>query len=131
MPKTKPIAIIMMFICTLFSSVAQLLYKAGVPKLDFTIMSILTNYEILGGLLMYVIGAAIMIYALRNGEVSVLYPIIATSYIWVILFAGIIFNEHISFLKWFGVSVIILGIVFISKGSSKEKESVINYTEGV
>lgn len=117
-----------MFITTLFTSVAQLFYKQGASYLSFDLMALITNYHIIIGMVLYIFGAAIFIVALRHGEVSVLYPIIATSYIWVTIFAGILFNEQINYLRWIGVSIIILGIIFIGLGS---KDGAMAYAEGV
>ena len=130
MSRTKPIAIILMFVCTLFTSVAQLLYKQGSKTLSLNFLDLITNHALVLGLILYGIGAIIMIYALRHGEVSVLYPIIATSYIWVTLLAGILFNEQISFMRWLGVITIIGGIILIGLGS-KHKHTSLYYTEGV
>ena len=70
-----------------------------------------------------------MIKALKHGEVSMLYPIIATSYIWVSIGSSIFFNEIINIWKWAGVFLIVVGVIVISYGS-KPEESII-YTEGV
>ena len=114
----------------MFTSVAQLLYKKGVETLSFDILSIITNYYIIIGLCLYAIGAVFVIVAMRGGEVSVLYPIVATSYVWVTLFASLLFGEEVSILRWFGVITIIFGIIAIGVGS-KEKNPVIEYTEGL
>ena len=70
-----------------------------------------------------ILGAFIMITAFKGGEVSVLYPIIATSYIWVSLMSAYFFKENLNLFRWIGIFVIISGIIFISVGS-KEKESL-------
>ena len=81
------------------------------------------------GLVIYGIAAALMITAFKGGEVSVLYPIIATSYIWVSLLSSYFFNETINLFRWMGILIIISGIIFISLGS-KEKETI-KYTEAI
>ena len=115
--KTKFWAIALMVITTLFTSVAQVFYKTGADKLSFDILAIITNVPIIIGLMLYVIGAVLMIIALRGGELSVLYPIIATSYIWVGILSFFIFNEALNLLRWSGISAIFFGVVFIGLGS--------------
>jgi undecaprenyl phosphate-alpha-L-ara4N flippase subunit ArnE len=77
------------------------------------------------GMVLYAIGGILLILSFRGGEVSVLYPIFATSYIWVsflsIYFLGEIMNPY----KWAGIAAIVIGIVLISLGSKKTA------TEGV
>jgi len=125
----KNYAIFLMFITTILTSTAQILYKFGIPDLSFNLISIITNWQILLGLFIYAVGAVIMIKALKHGEVSMLYPIIATSYIWVSIGSSIFFNEIINIWKWAGVFLIVVGVIVISYGS-KPEESII-YTEGV
>ncbi|MBW2974234.1 hypothetical protein KY366_00820 [Candidatus Woesearchaeota archaeon] len=126
---TKLWAIGLMVLCTIFTSVAQVFYKLGAARLSFSVISLITNLPLLTGMALYVLGAFIMIIAFKGGDVSVLYPIIATDYIWVSLMAAYFFNEALNLFKWTGVFLIIAGIVFIGLGS-KEKEAV-GYTEVV
>jgi drug/metabolite transporter (DMT)-like permease len=126
--KTKPWAIALMLLTTLLTATAQVFYKLGIPKLEFNFYSIITNYYLLIGLGLYAIGAALMITALKGGELSVLYPIIATSYIWVGLFSFFIFHESLNLLRWLGISSIFFGVIFIGLGS-KNKEVIIETGE--
>jgi drug/metabolite transporter (DMT)-like permease len=100
-----------------------------VQKLSFNLISIITNWQIILGLAIYGVGAAIMIKALKYGNVSTLYPIIATSYIWVSLGSWFLFSELMNIWKWTGILTIFFGVVFLSYGSKKEE--TIMYTEGV
>ena len=58
--------------------------------------------------------------------ISVLYPIIATSYIWVALLSTFFFAEVMNLYKWIGIFFIISGVVFVSMGSKKDG---LSYTE--
>ncbi|MBS3141789.1 EamA family transporter [Candidatus Woesearchaeota archaeon] len=114
--KTYWWAVALMFFCTLLTSSAQLLYKLGSKNLQLN-LSLLQNYYLIAGLGLYVIGAGIFVLALRGGEVSVLYPIIATSYVWVTLLSIYFLMEQLNISKIFGVGAIILGIIIIGVGS--------------
>lgn len=115
--KTKFWAILLMLITTVLTSLAQVFYKTGADKLSFDIMAIITNTPIIVGLVLYAVGAVLMIIALRGGELSVLYPIIATSYIWVGILSFFIFNEALNLLRWLGIFAIFFGVFFIGLGS--------------
>ena len=117
--QTKPWAILLILLTTLLTSSAQILYKLGIPSLKFDLISILTNYYLIGGLLLYGIGALLMIISFRGGEVSVLYPIIATSYIWVSILSIYFLGEKMNNFRWVGVFIIIAGIIFIGYGSKE------------
>ncbi|MCK4521085.1 MAG: EamA family transporter [Nanoarchaeota archaeon] len=122
---TKLSAILMMVFCTVLTSAAQVFYKKGSALLSFNLMSIITNYNILIGLILYITGGVIMIYAFKHGEVTVLYPVITLSYVWVSLLSVYFFNEIMTFYKWLGVIVIIIGIIFIGFGGKKSES--LNY----
>lgn len=114
---TKLWAIGVILFCTLLTSTAQLFYKWGSKKLSFDIMSLITNYELIMGMVLYTIGGILLILSFRGGEVSVLYPIIATSYIWVSFLSIYFLNESMNLFKWLGVFTIIAGIILIGLGS--------------
>jgi len=118
---TKLWAALLVLFTTLLTSSAHLLYKYSVGSLQFNIISIVTNKFLIGGMILYAIGGILMIVSFRGGELSVLYPIIATSYIWVSFLSMWFLHEGMDVLKWMGIASIIAGIVFIGFGS---KDSV-------
>jgi len=118
-------AIALMVLCTVFTSSAQILYKIGSNKLNYNFISIITNWHIILGLILYGIGAVLVIIALKGGEVSVLYPIITSSYIWVTLGSNYFFNETLNTFKVTGIIFIMAGIFLIAR---EGKEKTLNYT---
>jgi len=99
---------------------AQISWKYGADKLVIDPISILLNYNIWLGFVFYGIGALMLIYALKYGELSVLYPVIATSYIWVALLSLFLFSEPLNFFKVIGILLIVLGVSLIGYGSRSE-----------
>lgn len=118
--KTKLSSIILVLICTLFTSIGQVFYKFGANKLTLNFMAIITNYELIIGLILYGASALLLLIALKNGELSVLYPVIATSYIWVAILSSIYFNEIINTYKIIGIFFIILGVTCVGIGGSNK-----------
>ena len=114
---TKTWAIALMVLCTAFTSFAQILYKLGSAKLDLTIAGTILNLPLISGMVLYGLGAIIMIIAFSGGDVSALYPVVATSYVWVALLSVYFFHESLSVLKLSGIAIVIAGIIFISIGS--------------
>ena len=121
---TKLWAALTVFFTTLLTSSAQILYKFASQNLELNLISLLTNYYLIGGILLYAVGGILLIISLRGGEVSVLYPIIAMSYVWVSILSMYFLNETMAPLKWSGIFVIIAGIIFIGFGS-KEPQGVV------
>ena len=107
----KSSLVLIVLFCALLGACGQILFKIGssTAKFDF---SILTNYHIILGLLLYGTATVLFIYVLKFDEVSLLYPIIATSYIWVMIFAALFLGEEVSFLNFVGALLIISGVYF-------------------
>ena len=118
--KTKWWAIALMITCTFFTSTGQILYKMGVNEITSELSTIIFNIPLAAGLISYGIGLILLILAFRGGELSVLYPIIATGYIWVSLASSYLFEtDSMTINKWIGVIIIIVGISLIGWGAKK------------
>ena len=120
---TKLWAVGLIILTTFLASTAQILYKIGSETLSFNILELLTNYHLIVGLSLYAIGAGLLILSFRGGEVTVLYPLFSTSYIWVSLLSMRFLGEAMNLFKWLGVITILIGISLIGFGS-KNSEAV-------
>lgn len=107
----------MIVVFTFFAAVAQPLFKIGANRLfhNLTISGFLTDVPLLAGLALYGLGSALMILALRHGELSVLYPFISLSYVWVAVLSVAIFREHMDAVKILGMLSIIGGVVLLGR----------------
>lgn len=128
MTKTQPLAIALILMSTFLNAAAQILYKLGANKLAFDAYSLATNYYVIAGLMTYAVSAAIMIVALRYGELSLLYPIIATGYIWVTIATIYFLGESFNIYKLIGILAIIAGISLIGFGS---KDKTLNHAGAI
>lgn len=123
--ETKLWAVLTLFFTTFLTSSAQLLYKFGVDSIEnFSFLNTITNYYMVGGVILYIIGGILMIMSFRGGDLSVLYPIIATGFIWVSFLSVYFLNESMNLLKWAGVLGIVAGIVLIGFGSRETNKAV-------
>jgi len=115
--KTEPWAIVLVIITTVLTSFGSLFYKFGADKLSFDITSIITNYYIIAGLIFYAIGAVLLVKAFKHGELSVLFPVVALSFVWVAILSMIFLSEIMTFTKWMGIIAIVAGVSFVGRGS--------------
>ena len=123
--ETKLWAVLTLICTTFLTSTAQLLYKFGINSMkSFNFISIITNYYIIGGVLLYVVGGTLMIVSFRGGDVSVLFPTIATGFIWVSFLSVYFLDESMNPLKWAGVLGIVAGIILIGFGSREKEKPV-------
>ncbi len=114
--KTHPLAIVAVAFATLLTATGQFLFKLGTANLVLG-FDLLQNWYLIGGFAIYGISAAILVVSLKYGELSVLYPIIALSFVWVNIISFEFLGESLNSFKWAGVSLIIIGVSCIGFGS--------------
>jgi multidrug transporter EmrE-like cation transporter len=114
---TKTWAIILVCFCTLVTATGQILLKIASDTLALNLIKLITNYMLILGCIVYLVGAVMLIIALKGGELSILYPIFSLTFIWVTIASKFIFGELISPMKWVGIILIILGVSLIGVGS--------------
>jgi drug/metabolite transporter (DMT)-like permease len=111
-------SIALVVLCTVIGAAAQILLRHGAEHLDgSTLAAQLTNWELLAGYACLAANTALLVLALRRGELSVLYPIIALTYVWVTILSPMFFGDVINLYKVAGVALIVLGVSFIGFGS--------------
>jgi drug/metabolite transporter (DMT)-like permease len=92
---------------------------AGSVSLQAAIMGIFTNPAIFSGYCLYGIFTVLFVYALRHGELSILYPLISLSYVWVAITAVVAFHEAMNPLKLIGIAIIMAGVTVLGRGGAK------------
>lgn len=115
---TKLWAILLVIFSTFLISISHVLWKFGANTLKFNLISIITNYYIMGGLALYAFITLLILIAYKGGEVSVLNPIIATSYIWTTILSIIIFADIINSSKVIGIFIVIIGVSLVGYGGN-------------
>jgi drug/metabolite transporter (DMT)-like permease len=95
-------------------SIGQLEFKRGADNLQFDIKLLLTNYHLIIAIAVYCVSTVLYVYALNKENLSILYPIVATSYIWTLMFSKIFLKEPIGLTSWAGVFFILLGVTLIA-----------------
>ena len=110
-------SIIFVLISTLFVSVAQMFWKFASQQFSFTFQGIFLNLHLYLGFFIYGFALVLLLIALKEGDLSVVYPILGTSYMWVLFIARFFFKEYVSLTNLIGVFIIILGVIFITQGN--------------
>ena len=116
--ETKPKAIVLVLLSTVFTSSGQIFLKKGSNQLVLSILGILKNNPLILGCFFYGIGAVMLIISLKYGELSVLYPLYALNFIWVSILSPRVFpSDSMNLVKWGGVVLVIIGVSLIGLGS--------------
>jgi multidrug transporter EmrE-like cation transporter len=114
---TRRQSIALVFFCTVFGAAAQVLIKSGANTLTTNNpLAMLSNPHLLAGYCLYGLNTVLLTLALKDGELSILYPVISLTFIWVTFLSLIFFRESISPPKVLGVLVIVVGVAVLGKG---------------
>jgi len=105
--------------CTVLGAIAQILMKIGMPNVSPDARAHVTNIPLMTGYTLYGINTVMMVLALREGELSMLYPIIALTYVWVTLLSYTLLSERPNVYKNIGIVTIVVGVGVLGRGRRK------------
>lgn len=119
-PDSTPIwAIALVFFCSMLGAVGQAFFKAGAGALSLKPAELARNWQVGVGLAAYGVATLLFLFALKHGRLSMLYPVIAMSYVWVFLISWLCFREFEGksvLPNLGGVLLIFAGVVLVALG---------------
>ena len=110
---------------TVLSAAAQILIKSGSaalpPHASFvqTAIGMVIIPKLFIGYSLYGLYTVVLTLALRHGELSVLYPVIALTFVWVTIASVIVFHEEMNWPKLAGITIIMLGVAVLGRGDKQ------------
>jgi len=107
------------FSCTILGAAAQILMKVGMTHFNPSPVALITNLPLMAGYVLYGINTLMLVLALRDGELSMLYPIIALTYVWVTLLSYTLLREPPNVFKNIGICTIVTGVAVLGRGGRK------------
>jgi multidrug transporter EmrE-like cation transporter len=108
----------------LLNAVAQLLLKAGAGSvgpiagwdgLRTAAPALALHPGVVAGVLCYALSVVIWIVALSRIDVSIAYPMLSVGYVVNALLAMFLFGEAVSFQRWLGIAVILIGVTLVAR----------------
>lgn len=109
-------SIVMFSVAALLGAVGQYLYKEGARLPMPHAAAWLTNWRIGAGIVCYVAVMVLFVAAFKaGGQLTVLYPLYAGTFIWALLIGRLFLGENITLSKIAGVGAIIVGMVLIAR----------------
>jgi drug/metabolite transporter (DMT)-like permease len=117
-------ALLMVVLCTVLGAVGQILIKFGADALHqhglwATLLAMATNLPLLAGYALYGVMTVLFVFALKDGELSVLFPIISLTYVWVAGLSAWIFHDNLNWAKIVGILTIVAGVGVLGTESRK------------
>ncbi len=103
---------------TLIGSWGAILFKLASREFSLNPMKLVKNWKLLLGGSCYLVSTVPFLIAIKYGELSLLFPFVSLSYVWVLLLSMIFLKEKMNMWKWLGIAFIIMGVTCIGLGKS-------------
>jgi drug/metabolite transporter (DMT)-like permease len=98
-------------------SFGAVLLKAGARHLERNLASLFKNWRLAAGVAAYILSSVFFVFGLRNGELSILYPMVSLSYIWTVFWSKAFFEERLTSAKFYALGLILLGVALLGMGT--------------
>lgn len=112
--------ILLVIVCTFLGTAAQILFKLSsntAVTQKHSLIDTVMNPVLIGGFIAYGLSFLILTIALKEDDLSTLYPFIGLTYVWVSIISPLFFpSDTYSFLRFAGVAAIVAGVSFIGYG---------------
>jgi drug/metabolite transporter (DMT)-like permease len=110
-------SIILVTLGSFIGSFGAVGFKAGAKRLEITLLGLLTNWQLGAGIAGYLLSSVFFVAGLRRGELSILFPMVSTGYIWSTLWSKVFFGENLTRGKLLGLGLILIGCVLLGLGN--------------
>jgi multidrug transporter EmrE-like cation transporter len=110
--------------CTVIGAAAQVLIKKGAnalgpnPTMLHAALAMLLTPWLFSGYALYGVSTVLLVLALRHGQLSLLYPVFAMTYVWVTILSVVVFHDSMNAFKLAGIATIVGGIAVLGRGKS-------------
>ena len=122
--KARRLSILLVCLCTAIGAAAQMLMKAGVTSTsqDSALQILIAIFQtptLFAGFALYGLSAALLVIALKYGELSILYPVIALTYVWVTALSVLIYHAIVNPTKLLGLTAVVIGVAVLGRSGKK------------
>ncbi len=122
--KARKLAIGLVFVCTVLGAAAQILLKAGADDHHSSgavelIVAIFQNWKLFVGYACLGLSTVVLMIAFKYGELSLLYPVIALTYVWVAGLSVLIHKEVVNGFRLAGLVLVVVGVAILGKAGKK------------
>jgi len=115
--KTPFSSVLMVFAAAFVGSFGSVFLKAGAGRLHRNISTLIFNWRLATGVLLFVASSFLFIAGIRRGELTILYPMVSLGYVFTLLWSKLFFDEPFTRNKFAGLAAILVGIVLLSLGN--------------
>ena len=113
--KTPALSIFLFGIAAILGAAGQYLYKSGAMQINYSLLSWL-NLRLVGGVVCYIAVMALFVSAFKKGgELTVLYPVYASTFIWAAIISLLAYGTPIKPVNLAGMALLVTGMFLMGK----------------
>ena len=111
---TPPSSILLVLVASLIGSLAMVFLKTGADHLKSPYRQWMPRIGI--GISLFLASSVLYVLGIKEGSLTVLYPMVSLGYVWALIWARLFFGEPFNRNKIVGLSFVLLGVFFIGLG---------------
>jgi multidrug transporter EmrE-like cation transporter len=109
-------SMLLVLLAAFVGSFGAVFLKWGAGRLHRNLRSLVFNWRLALGVGFYLLSSFFFVLGVRQGELTILYPMVSLGYVWTLLWSRLFFNEAVTRNKFVGVGLVLAGIVLLSLG---------------
>lgn len=109
-------SIMVVALISIVGALGALFFKKGSEKFSLSFSGIFRNKNLIIGVVLYAITTILFVFSLKGGELSILYPLVSTGYVWTAIFSYRFLGEGFNRYKLLGIALILIGVSIVAIG---------------
>jgi multidrug transporter EmrE-like cation transporter len=115
--KTPFSSMLLVLVASFIGSFGAVFLKSGAGRLHRQFRTLLLNWRLALGVGFYLVSSFFFVLGVRQGELTVLYPMVSLGYVWTLLWSRLFFRESITRNKLLGIGLVLVGVVLLNLGN--------------
>ena len=115
--KTPISSMVLVLVASFIGSFGAVFLKSGSMRLTRKWASLFLNHRLATGVALFVLSSYFFVLGVREGELTILYPLVSLGYIFTLLWSKLFFGEPFTRNKFVGLALILTGIVLLGLGN--------------
>ena len=113
--KTPLSSMALVLFASLIGSVAAVFLKAGADRLREAPKKAASRIG--AGVALFLVSSVFYVWGIKDGSLTVLYPLVSLGYVWTLLWSRLFFGEPFNKPKIYGLALVLAGVFFIGLGN--------------
>jgi len=110
------VSLLLVLASSIIGSFGAVCLKMGAARLNRDLLSF-ANSRLILGVALYLGSSVFYAFGIKGAKLSVVYPMVSLSNVWALLWSRLFFDEPVTREKFFGLVLILIGVVFVGLGN--------------